>query len=66
MARRIDLYSVVVSLINDGPSVTLTARNVSVRPDGLLEVKGIKGPKAFERTWEKFEVTRILDRVEDM
>jgi hypothetical protein len=66
VARRIDLYSVVVSLINDGPSVTLTARNVSVRPDGLLEVKGIRGPTAFEGTWEKVEVTRILDRVEDM
>jgi hypothetical protein len=62
MVRRIDLYSVVVSPF-EGPSLTLTARHVSVRPDGLL---GIKGPKAFQRTWEKFEVTRILDRVEDM
>jgi hypothetical protein len=64
MTRLIDLYSVQISP-TEGPSVQITARHVNVRPDGLLEVRGIRGPKASEGQWESFQVTRIPGRVED-
>jgi hypothetical protein len=63
--RSIDLYSVLISR-SGGSYVTIKARTVILKADGVLEVRGIKGPTTIEGGWERFEVTRLSSRAEEV
>ena len=62
------LYSVTVSRINedinDLPYFTMTAKNVTIEPDGSLLVDGIDGARMLSMgLWDGFEVKVMLASV---
>jgi hypothetical protein len=64
----IDQFSVTVSRINEGmrddPNVTISARRVTLDPDGTLVIQGADNSRSFSSVlWASFEVKRLPSKV---
>jgi RES domain-containing protein len=54
------LYSVTVSRINEGMNFTMTARRVTIDPDGSLSIEGGEGAAHLSAgRWDGVEVKAI-------